>query len=63
MTVAVRLGATFTGIECIEIVQGVAHHPIRWEATLLRLWTATLRTAGPIPRTIKDWDCQIAKIR
>ena len=30
---------------------------------LLRLWTATLRTAGPFPRTIKDWDCQIAEIR
>ena len=29
MTVAVRLGAMFTGIEYIEIVQGVAHHPIR----------------------------------
>ena len=33
MTVAVRLGAAFTGIECIEIMQGVAHHLIRWEAT------------------------------
>ena len=33
MTVAVGLGTTFTGIEYIEIVQGVAHHPIRWEAT------------------------------
>ena len=26
-------------------------------------WTATLRTAGPFLRTIKDWDCSIAKIR
>ena len=33
MTVAVGLGAVFTGIEYIEIVQGVAHHLIRWEAT------------------------------
>ena len=24
-------------------------------------WTATLRTAGPFPRTIKDWDCLIAE--
>ena len=40
MTVAVRLGATFTGIECIEIVQGVAHHPIRWDATRIIIVTS-----------------------
>ena len=40
MTVAVGLGAAFTGIEYIEIVQGVAHYLIRWEATYIIIVTS-----------------------
>ena len=46
----------------IELVNIVKLGP-RGGGEVLRLWTATLRTAGPFPRTTKVWDCQIAKIR
>ena len=57
MTVAVRLGTAFTGIEYIEIVQGVAHHPIRWEATCVIIVTSQGRINGVgmiIPQPVFD---------
>ena len=44
--VVVRLGAVFTRIEYIEIVQGMAHHPIRWEATCVIIVTSHGRING-----------------
>ena len=46
MTVTVGLGAVFTGVEYIEIVQGVAHHLIRWEATCVIIVTSQGRING-----------------
>ena len=46
MTVTVGLGTAFTGIEYIEIVQGMAHHPIRWEATRVIVVTSQGRING-----------------